>query len=81
MAGEMTANRTKQGVRNVALEKTASKQEEQRVAVAILRESFRENATEENFKRGSAKLSEEVKRSYVGRLVNCDEFEKNVVVE
>ena len=72
MSGEMDSNRMKQVVRTVAIEKTSAKREQIAMAAKVLREAFHENVTDANFKWENAKLSEEVKNRYVGRMGDCD---------
>ena len=81
MSEEMNADRMQQVVRSIAIEKTASREEQVEMAVLVLQEAFHEDVTVANFSWSNVKLSEEVKQRYIGRLLDRSEFEKNLVVE
>ena len=81
MSEEMSPERLQQVVRTIAIEKTAAEKEQVEMAVVILQKAFHEDVTVENFSWNNVKLSDEVKRRYIGRLLDRNEFEKNVVIE
>ena len=81
MSEEMSPERLQQVVRTIAIEKTTAEKEQVEMAVVVLQKAFHEDVTVENFSWNNVKLSDEVKRRYIGRLLDRNEFEKNVVIE
>ena len=81
MSEEMNPERLQQVVRSIAIEKTAPVKEQVEMAVVVLQEAFHNDVTVENFSWNNVKLSDEVKKRYIGRLLDRSEFEKNVVIE
>ena len=80
MSSEMNEDKMQQVVRAVAKEKVSLKDEQKVMTILVLRKAFREVAPG-NFDWKHFKIAEDVKRQYIGRLVDCNEFEKNLVAE
>ena len=77
----MNEDKMQQAARAVAKEKTTLKSEQKVMAMLALKKAFHENVSEETFDWQHFKLAKDVKQQYIGRVIDCNEFEKNAVVE
>ena len=80
MPSETNQEKLQQVVRAVAREKVSLKDDQKAMTILVLRKAFHE-VTPDNFDWKHFKIAEDVKQQYIGRLVDCNEFEKNLVAE